>query len=272
MTARILNSFQLNLFRQILSTEGLAISKNGEGVFELRLQRFAIKTGIPLEQLPFRLKEDAALKNALAENLIVHESYFYREPHHFIALTDFILHELAKCKSRPITILSAGCAAGEEVYSIRIFLLEKLAELSSQIEITGIDRSKKMIEAAKNACYSNHALRELPAKLKQKYLNPLKNGLYSLSESVRERVNFIQADLLKETPEKNSYDIIFCRNVMMYLTNEAKERLKLNFESALKSGGAFFFGTTEAFSNPPITFRKCHFENAFFYRKRGECQ
>ncbi|NOZ13392.1 MAG: methyltransferase domain-containing protein [Acidobacteria bacterium] len=272
MTDRILNSFQLNLFRQILSTEGLAIPETAEEVFELQLHHFATKRRIPLEQLPFRLKEEAALRRALTEKLIVHESYFYREPHHFFALTRSVLPELAKCKSRPITILSAGCAAGEEVYSIRISLLEELPALSGEIRITGMDRSKKIIEAAEKACYSNHALRELPAELKQKYLKPLKNGFFSPVEAVRENVDFVQADLLKETPVKDSYDIIFCRNVMMYLTNEARERLKLNFEAALKAGGAFFFGTTEAFFNPPPTFRKLHFGNAFFYRKTGKCQ
>ncbi len=271
MTSRILSSFQFNLFQQILAMEGLDLTENAREVFELRVRRFAIHHKLRLDQLPYLLKEDETLRIALAESLIIHESYFYREYHHFNAMIQHILPKRASCTSRPISILSAGCASGEEAYSIRISIQETLPHLSPSIEITGMDRSEQMIHAARTGHYTAHALREMPDHLVERYFTRETTGLYSPNPDVREGIDFSQSDLLKESLNKEAYDIIFCRNVMMYLTTGAREKLKCNFETALKPGGSFFFGTTEAFSNPPLTFERCHFENSFFYEKAGEC-
>lgn len=271
MTKQILNLFQFNLFQQILAMEGLDLSETARQVFESRIQRFALHQGLQPDQLPYLLKQDEALRIALAESLIIHESYFYRESHHFDVMTRHILPKRASSNSHPISILSAGSASGEEAYSIRISILEALSTLNRNIEITGMDRSKKMIDAARSGHYSAHSLREMPAYLIEKYFTRKPSGLFFPNPDVRKGVNFSQSDLLKESLNKETYDIIYCRNVMMYLTSDAKEKLKLNFETALKPGGFFFFGTTEAFSHPPLTFHRCHFENAFFYEKAGEC-
>ncbi|RLE19393.1 MAG: hypothetical protein DRJ08_02630 [Acidobacteria bacterium] len=271
MTSQILNSFQFSLLQQILAMEGLDLPGSAREVFELRIQRFALRQGLHLDQLPFLLKQDETLRLALLESLIIHESYFYREPHHFNAMTRHILPNRVNCHDRPITILSAGCASGEEAYSIRIFILENFPGLSNQIEITGMDRSMNMVNAAQNPHYSAHSLREMPVSLIEKYFTQEPSGLFFPNPDVRENVRFSHCDLLKKNLGKSAYDIIFCRNVMMYLTTEAKERLILNFEAALKPGGALFIGTTEVFSDPPKPFRKCHFENSFFYEKTGEC-
>ena len=271
MTSQILNSFQFSLFRQILAMEGLDLTENAKEVFELRIQRFAIRHGLQLDQLPFLLKQDETLRIALAESLIIHESYFYREAHHFTTLTHHLLPERITCTARPISILSAGCAGGEEAYSIRISILEALPQLSSQIKITGVDRSKEMIDAAQVGLYSIHALREMPARLSEKYFTQQMSDLFSPNSEVREGVDFFQLDLLKESLNRETYDIIFCRNVMMYLTSDAREKLKSDFEAALKPGGSFFCGTTEVFSNPPVTLKKSQSGNSFFFKKTGEC-
>ncbi len=271
MTSQILNSFQFDNFQQILAMEGLALAENAREVFELRIRRFALRQNLRLDQLPYLLKQDETLRIALAESLIINESYFYRESHHFKAMTRYILPKRASCNSRPISILSAGSASGEEAYSIRICILEALPHLKRHIKITGIDRSKEMVDAARSGHYSTHSLREIPAHLLEKYFIRKTSGIFSPNPDVREDVSFLQSDLLKESLNKEAYDIIFCRNVLMYLTTDAREKLKLNFETALKPGGSFFFGTTESLSNPPVTFHRCQFESAFFYEKAGEC-
>lgn len=270
MTSQILTSFQFSMFRKILATEGLDLTENARKVFELRIQRFADRHGFQLDQLPFLLKRDEKLRVALAERLLIHESYFYREIHHLTAMTQHILPELAALTTRPISILSAGCASGEEAYSIRISILDALPQLSSRIKITGIDRSKDMVDAAKAGRYSIHALREMPAHLVEQYFTKDMSALHSINSEVREGIDFFQFDLLKESLKKEAYDIIFCRNVMMYLTSDAREKLKSDFEAALKPGGSFFFGTTEVIANPPGSFRKCRFGKVFFFRKAGE--
>ncbi|NOY23436.1 MAG: hypothetical protein GXO70_07990 [Acidobacteria bacterium] len=237
MTSRILNSFQFNLFQQILAMEGLDLTENIREVFELRIQRFAIRHRLRLDQLPYLLKEDETLRIALAESLIIHESYFYREYHHFNAMIHHILPKRATCPARPISILSAGCASGEEAYSIRICILEALPHLNPYIEITGMDRSEQMIHAARTGHYSIYALREIPDHLVEKYFIRETSDLFSPKPDIRKGINFFQSDLLKESLNKKAYDIIFCRNVMMYLTTGAREKLKCNFESSLKPGG-----------------------------------
>ena len=271
MTDPILTTFQFSLLQQALALEGLALSENAREAFELRIQRFARHHGFSIEQLLYLLDQNESLRIALAEHILVHESYFYREIHHLNALTSQVLPGRANCPTRPISILSAGCASGEEAYSIRIAILEALPRLSPQVEICGLDRSEPMINAAKAGCYSSHALREMPENLVEKYFDHEASGLFPLKSIVRESVTFYQSDLLKEPLEWERYDIIFCRNVMMYLTMDARKKLESTFGKALKPGGVLFPGTTESFSSQSPEFRRSQFGKAFFYQKEGEC-
>ncbi len=268
MTNPNLNSFQFNLFRQALAMEGLKLAENSKEVFEMRIRRFALRKEFSIDHLAFRLIEDEALRIELAEHLIVHESYFYRETQHLNTLTRYYLAKKCRRHKLPISILSAGCAAGEEAYSICIHLLETAPDRMPEIEIIGTDRSAGMIRKAKTAVYTSHSLRGMPSALIKKYFDQQSSELFLLKDIVRERVKFHQSDLLKTPPDKMSYDIIFCRNVMMYLTTDAREKLRSSFNAALRTGGLLFLGTTETLSTPPDSFRKCQFDNSFFYEKK----
>jgi chemotaxis protein methyltransferase CheR len=209
----------------------------------------------------------------LIEQLTVGETYFFREPAQIEALVQRSLPDLAQRVSagRPLRILSAGCSSGEEAYSIAIALALHAPELGRRCELLGIDVSATAVRRARSARYGAWALRATPPALRDRFFR--KEGPdFVLDDAIRTRVRFEEKNLLEEDPAffvESAFDVILCRNVLIYFSERATRKAVQRFTRLLPPGGYFFLGHSETLRGVSDDFDLIHEDNAFYYRRKS---
>lgn len=207
-----------------------------------------------------KLTENETLFDRFLDRMTINVSGFYRNQKRWDILRGIILPPLLKQKRR-LKIWSAACSTGEEPYTLAIILSELGALEQAHILATDLDRN--VLEKAKAGVYRDQSLQELPALLKQDYFEAGAGG-FQIDPLIKRAVTFKQHNLLAHSyPE--SIDLIVCRNVCIYFTDEAKQTLYKKFNQSLSNGGILFVGSTEQIFNPE-NFGFCT-EDTFFYRK-----
>ena len=206
-------------------------------------------------------KELADFIDAVSTN----ETFFFREKDHFDALYQFLLPELIRKKDH-INIWCAACSSGEEPYTLRIIVNEIISSLGrGTAKIIATDISHEIIEKAKTGIYKKYSIRFVPSAMLTKYFQ--KEGeIYKLKETVKKGVNFKVQNLLHDTPPDNKFDIIFCRNVMIYFDKETKQRLANDvFAESLRPDGFLFIGHSESLNFISNRFKYTKKLNTPFY-------
>ena len=203
------------------------------------------------------------------KNLTVDHTYFFRDPNKFKALKDFILPELLG-ENRKLRIWSAGCAGGEEPYSISIILCDLLGgEVNGQdIIIYGTDINETLLERARRGVYEmgQISLREIDSSYLQRHFEPAGNR-FILKKRVKDLVRFSKSNLIYDKPLVGT-NIIFCKNVLIYLDGEATRKIILNFYHGLNRGGYLFLGNFELLEDYFLPyFEKVKIYGEFIYRK-----
>jgi chemotaxis protein methyltransferase CheR len=210
---------------------------------------------------------------ALAAHLTVTETYFFRDSNQFHALTGSALPQAIRVHAadRRLRLLSAGCASGEEAYSLAILLRERFPELSSwQIEILGLDLNPAMIAKARKARYTKWSLRDTPDALRDKYFGS-DGAEYALDEGIHRMASFEERNLaVGDLAGLNAFDIILCRNMIMYLVPEAAQSAIRALTQALAPEGVLFLGYAETLRGLSHDFHLLHTHEAFYYQKRPE--
>jgi chemotaxis protein methyltransferase CheR len=214
----------------------------------------------------------------LAEELTVPETYFFRNNDQFRAFTERCLPERLRLRAdarpgRPqLRLLSAGCASGEEAYSLAILLHEKAAGIlpTWEVSIVGVDINPVVLAKAERARYSPWALRETDAATKARWFR-MDGREAILAESARalvrfERRNLTDDDLNFWWPE--STDVVFCRNVLMYLTPPAAQAVMARISRTLVPGGYLFLGHAETLRGLSHDFHLCHTHGTFYYQRK----
>jgi chemotaxis protein methyltransferase CheR len=210
---------------------------------------------------------------ALAEQLTVCETYFLRYAEHFQAFAEVVVPNRmqARCHQRRLRILSAGSASGEEAYSLAIVIRERFPELASwDIAILGIDVNASMVGKALRGRYSSWSLRETPADLQRKYFRP-EGRDFVLEGTVRAGVTFEERNLVEEDPlfwKGDAFDVVFCRNVMMYFTSEVSRCVMARIAKSLAPGGFLFLGHAETLRGVSQEFHLLHTHETFYYQRR----
>jgi chemotaxis protein methyltransferase CheR len=210
---------------------------------------------------------------ALAGQLTVGETYFFRYEEHFKVFADVVLPSRIRARSgeRRLRILSAGCASGEEPYSLAIIIRERFPELASwKIEILGCDVNTSVVGKAKRARYSPWSLRETPHDLQSKYFRGLGRD-FQLDEDVRAAVRFEERNLVEDDPlfwQRDSFDAVFCRNVTMYFTMEVARSVVARIARSLAPAGFFFLGHAETLRAVSHEFHLRHTHGTFYYQRR----
>ncbi|HIC94512.1 MAG TPA: protein-glutamate O-methyltransferase CheR [Anaerolineae bacterium] len=186
----------------------------------------------------------------LFEALTINLSYFFRDGTTFEALRDKVLRPLLREKaergSRLIRVWSAGCAGGEEPYSVAILFHELLGgELKNwRVHILATDLDARALEKAKRGVYGEFSFRGMDPKYLRRYFVPLPQGEYAIKPQVVALVKFERRDLIADPPPRR-LDLILCRNVLIYFTREQQEKLLHKFHHALNEGGYLLIGKTE---------------------------
>ena len=209
----------------------------------------------------------------LASHLTCSESYFWREPQVFAALTDYVLPELVKLKQnkeQKIRIWSAGCSTGEEPYSIAIALKKTIPDIEKwNISILATDINPKALKKARSGVYSSWSFRNSPSWLKSGYFLNKGNGHYEVSQDIKKMVTFSCMSLVESSSmnTKSSIDIIFCRNVLMYFTPRWINKIANSFFEELCDDGWFVVSSCELSSHVFPQFAFVNFHGAVLYRK-----
>jgi chemotaxis protein methyltransferase CheR len=187
-------------------------------------------------------KELAQMLDVLTTN----KTYFYRESAHFDYLCQEILPNLRQPKLR---IWSAGCSSGEEPYTVGALLREHLKNIDRyDVRILATDLSMRVLEKAKAATYAAEAFNEMPPALLQKYFTRVSANphSYRVKDNVRKLVTFARLNLLADWPMRGPFDVIFCRNVMIYFDLPTRDRLVNRYYRLLAPGGHLFIGHSES--------------------------
>ncbi len=220
-----------------------------------------------------RLREAHAEWEALAPLLTVPETYFFRMPDHFEALVNCALPEVLKANksTRTLRILSAGCATGEEAYTLRLVLNERLPQLAGwAVSITGVDLSEAALGRARAGLYSTWSLRATSEARRQANFTPFGKS-FRLNDAGRAGVTFSRENLLAPPPAgEPPYDVIFCRNVLIYFSEEAIRQAVARLTERLAPRGYLFLGPAESLRGVTRDFTICRSNEVFFYRRETE--
>jgi len=189
---------------------------------------------------------------AMIDSISTNLTYFFREESHFIKLRG-ILAGIATVHDKRVTaplfkIWSAGCSTGEEPYSLAMTLRECLNG-TERIKVVATDISTRVLKTAMNGIYSEEKIKNLPLPLVRKYFQVGSGrwtGSYRVKKCLRDTVDFMRFNLMGQPPPEFSFDVIFCRNVMIYFDKRTQGVLVNRFYNCLQKGGYFFIGHSES--------------------------
>lgn len=207
------------------------------------------------------LKKDKKLLNEFVEYITINVSEFYRNPEQWDILTKKVIPGLIEKYGTNLNIWSAACSTGDEPYSLVMALSEFIP--LDKIKINATDISDEVIGKAKVGLYSEKSIANVPKKYKDKYF--IKNGpFYQISDDIKKCVEFRKHNLLKDK-FFTDYNLIVCRNVLIYFTEEAKDETFSKFYDSLAKGGMLFIGSTEQI----INYKQIGYirKSNFFYEK-----
>jgi chemotaxis protein methyltransferase CheR len=194
-------------------------------------------------------QEIVFLLDAISTNV----TYFFREEKHFSFLRERVLPEIGaqiKAGSRTrIRFWSAGCSSGEEPYSLAIILRESLPPKPCDIKILATDLSTKALQQARNGIYSRDKLKNVPPEMLKRYFQSHPDGSCQVAPAVREMITFARLNLMYSFPFHGLFEVIFCRNVMIYFDKSTQETLVQKFSRFLQPGGYLMIGHSESLTS-----------------------
>ncbi len=211
----------------------------------------------------------------LAGCLTIGETYFFREPNSFEALETEILPALISARrgrDQRLRIWSAGCATGEEPYSIAMLLHRLIPDLPQwNVTILATDINPEFLRTAARGVYGDWSFRGVPAGVKVKYFTGTREGKFEISGTIRKMVTFAPLNLAEDpypslVNNTNALDIIFCRNVLMYFAPRQIQKVIEKFHHSLVPGGWLAVSPCETSHTFSREFETVHFHNADFYR------
>lgn len=241
---------------QLLSTlvkerSGLILTEDKVYLLESRLVPLARRRGLnTLEDLAGELRRtnDEKLKEDITEAMTTNETFFFRDNKPFDIFKENILPHLLKARSgqKSLRIWNAACSTGQEPYSLAMLLKEEAAKLTGwRVEILATDISNEVLEKAKAGLYSQFEVqRGLPIQLLIKYFQQM-GEMWQIDSSIRAMVKFEKLNLLENFSRVGGFDVIFCRNVLIYFDNTTKAKVLNQMQNILAKDGALFLGGAE---------------------------
>lgn len=232
---------------------GINLTAGKEGLVQTRLAKRLGALGLPsyhayLEWVQQRGNEDE--KSLMIDLLTTNKTDFFREPAHFRYMHDVILPELVARGNRRLRIWSAGCSSGEEPYTIAIQLNEELPDVARwDAKILATDLSSLILARAREGEYSRSATAGLTQAQIRRHFTETPEGGVRAGNHLRSLIRFARLNLMEEWPMRGPFDVIFCRNVMIYFDKPTQERLVRRYWELLPPGGYLFTGHSESLNS-----------------------
>ena len=237
------------LQQYVYSHVGIVLDDSKQYLFQSRLANIVKQHSLgSINELCTHLqtKVNSVVGHQIVEAMTTNETYFFRDPAHYEAIRNFLLPRLKEERkgTRSLRFWSAAASTGQEAYSLAMLLRgENLPDWN--IQILGTDFSSVVVERAKSATYQQIEVnRGLPAALLVKYF--LRKGMeWQLNDEIRNMARFETIDLRNSMRTLGPFDLVFCRNVLIYFDNETKRRILKELHSTLFRGGWLLLGGSE---------------------------
>ncbi len=237
------------LQEHIYSNAGIVLEDNKHYLFQSRLAPILKQLSLDsINELCALLhgKRNPEIGQQVTEAMTTNETYFFRDPAQYAAIRTVLLPKLReeRAATRKLRIWSAASSTGQEAYSLAMMLLDEGLK-DWNIDLFGTDFSSKVVKRAREGTYQQIEVnRGLPTTLLIKYFQ--RSGMeWQLSESVRRMAHFDTIDLRKSMRTLGPFDLVFCRNVMIYFDNETKQKIMKELHSTLYRGGWLLLGGAE---------------------------
>lgn len=257
---------------------GIYFADNKKPQLENRLSLRLRANNLPdFDKYYYLLKYDpqaARELRALFDSVTTNETSFFRSPPQIQAFQEKVLPEIIERRGaeseKTLRLWSAGCSTGDEPYTMGIVVREVFKEALAgwDIRIFASDISEKALKSARSAQYSEYTLRSVPPEIKRKYFT--QNGSqYTVNEEIRTLVDlqYLNFNDAARVRLMKGFDVIFCRNVLIYFDDEAKKRFVAQLYDNLNPGGYLFIGHSESLHNISRAFKLVHFPGALGYKK-----
>jgi chemotaxis protein methyltransferase CheR len=271
-----LSEDQLRWFCAFLRNRtGMLFGANKRYYIERRLHDRLRATGLPTFEVYFaRLRSDLAEAAAVTDAFTINETYFYREDHQFRCLTQDLLPQIAGRKNPgdKIRIWCVPCSTGEEPYSVAIWLLENWRMVDAyNVEIVGSDIDATAMLAARVGRYGRRALAKLAQPLIDAYFEPAGHDEWAIIPDLRESVIYTPANLVDRASmlANGAFDVIFCRNVLMYFDDESRVQAADNLYACMAPDGFLCLGHSESMARIDERFEPKRFSDAIVYQRAG---
>lgn len=276
MESKQLQESEYKQFRDFLELQcGIVLGENKQYLVKSRLaplmQRFGIAT---LSELVSKTMSpfERQLRSAVIDAMTTNETLWFRDTYPYELLKNQLLPELEKtCRS--VKIWSAASSSGQEPYSISMTIMEyqqgRPSAFAGGVSILGTDISNTMLEHCQRAEYDGLALaRGLSPERRSRFFEESGKGMMRVKETVRKRVSFRHLNLLDSYTLLGKFDIIFCRNVLIYFSPEVKAKIIRQFAQALNSRGYLILGASESLSSLNEDFEMLRCNPGIIYRKK----
>jgi len=259
--------------RYLEEASGIVVGPGKESLVDSRLSRLMHEHGLASLRDIVRSLESGAnlrLRAAVIDAMTTTETSWFRDPAHFRILVDEILPTLHSSRVR---IWSAGCATGQEPYSISMvaqdFLRNHQGRFASGVEIVGTDIAHSALDEARRGIYcGSGAVRGLSDGHRQRFFAAAPGDCMSVRQEIRQRVVFREFNLTRGLDVLGHFDVIFCRNVLAYFATPLKREVLARLARALKPGGYLFVGSTEGLRGHSDAFEMRSAGGATYYKKK----
>lgn len=262
-------------FREFLeSASGIALGDNKQYLVNSRLGGLVTEMGLSsVGELVGRVKSDtkSGLRERIVDAMTTNETLWFRDHFPFEILKSHILPELSALRARPARIWSAACSSGQEPYSMSMIIQEYLqtkpGSLPRDVQITATDISSSVLKDAKEGLYDTMALaRGLSEERKKRFFDNKGKG-WQVKPEIRKRITFSEMNLMKKDYlGLGKFDVIFCRNVLIYFSSEVKREILKRFSQVLEPGGYICLGASESMSGYVDFFEIVRYQGGLVYR------
>jgi chemotaxis protein methyltransferase CheR len=270
---------EFELFREFLKDAcGISLSENKQYLVTTRIRRILTDNNLQsvselIEQL--RRVRHSNLRTQVIDAMTTNETFWFRDTYPFEYLKKALLPALQEDKAGTgaIRIWSAACSSGQEPYSISMaveeFKRSKMGVLRRPVEVVATDLSSLMLERARSGEYDRMTVtRGLDAERQRTFFDEVGPDCWRIKAQVRDRVQFKALNLMEPYIGMGRFDIIFCRNVLIYFSPDLKENILARMHAALKPGGILILGSSEGLAGVASRFDMVHCSPGIVFRAR----
>lgn len=274
--ANNLDPKEFERFRKFLQEAcGISLAENKQYLVTTRIRR--ILADNQLETLTalvdqMRLARHSKLRDQVIDAMTTNETFWFRDTYPYDYLSRELFAELnARRDYGPIRIWSAACSSGQEPYSISMIADEcrrnQGASFKRQVELMATDLSSSMLDQAKSGEYDRMSVvRGLSRERLEAYFDKLPNDVWRVKRTISDRVQFRALNLMDSYTALGQFDIIFCRNVLIYFSGDLKTDILRRLHAALKPNGVLFLGSSEGLADAADLFEMVHCNPGILYR------